>query len=160
MTAPVDRDVQAAQSTAGDGIEEGPGSIARLGYLIDGGEELRGHLGCPQASTGQAERANPACDEHLPLRSPIANTLILHQDWPTSSSYQGEPLDIGHGLVSRDAVDLGECVHSEPRGPKQRGHLASPEAPVEEQVGQPGRVPRHSSGRDANRHPHGILEVG
>ncbi len=71
-------------------------------------DEKGSHLGGSQVATRQAERDDAGPDQRCPLGGSVADAIVLHEDRPSLLSRTFQPVDVGDGLVGRDAVDLGK----------------------------------------------------
>ena len=154
--------VESPKALPGDGVEEGPRLQTRRCDLLNDCKELLGHVDDTKVATSQAESLNGVRDERLSLDGTVANALVLHQHRPSVGAGHFKPLDVCDVLIGRDAIDLSQCLQSEPVGSEQGRDLSTAQASIEEEVevGQPGWVPGdHGSRRDAGGDPYRVLKL-
>lgn len=137
--------------------------------LLDAGESVRalasylGHAdpGFAQAAVISASRARkcPAISGDLrlpllrqkartrlsstarPLDFPVADPLVLHEDDPAALAGESKPLRVLDPLVGGGAVDVDEGLQPQAGGTQDARDLHTAEAAIEQEVGQPRRVP-------------------
>jgi hypothetical protein len=72
--------------------------------------------------------------DNCPFGQVVADPFVLHEHDLTATSSFGEPVHVGHPLVSGDPISFGKCGEAQARCTQRRGHLVASETAIKEEV--------------------------